>query len=72
VAAHLLNATGGAWVHAPPLETPKKSGDLEFLLPLCLPTPAVRVTVTCKNPKIHKAVGFSFFLSGSRIRLFPF
>jgi len=61
VSSPRATATGGTWVHAPPLETPKKPRDLECLLPLCLPTPAVRVTVTCKNLKIHKAVGFSFF-----------
>jgi hypothetical protein len=35
--------------------------DREPLPLLCLPAPAVRVTVTCKSPKIRKAVGFSFF-----------
>jgi hypothetical protein len=72
VSSPRATATGGTWVHAPPLETPKKPRDLECLLPLCLPTPAVRVTVTCKNLKIHKAVGFSFFLFGLRIYLFSF
>jgi hypothetical protein len=35
--------------------------DWEPLPLLCLPAPVMRVTVTCKSPKIHKVVGFSFF-----------
>jgi hypothetical protein len=64
--------SGGASSHAPPSLPARNSrnrGDLDRLLPLFLPTPAVRVTVTCKNPKNTQG---SRFLSDSRICLFPF
>ena len=75
--------SGGALFHAPPPLAARgftrrrrwrlqKPVDREPLPLLYLPAPAVRVTVTCKSPKIRKAVGFSFFLSGSQICLFPF
>jgi hypothetical protein len=60
--------SGGAWVHALLQETPETGGIWIDFFP-CLPTPAVRVTVTCKNPKNTQG---SWFLSDSRICLFPF
>ena len=62
---------GGALLHAPPSLVARgftrhrwnsKTTGGQSRLPLFFPSPAVRITVTCKRRKTHKAVGFNFFL----------
>jgi hypothetical protein len=52
--------TGGAWVHAPPQEKPKRQGDLGRFLLLSLSALAVGGNVTCKVKKTQQAVVFIF------------
>jgi hypothetical protein len=58
---HARTVTGGAWVHAPPLELQNNRGSVAAspLLPL---TGSENHCHLQKEKKTHKAVGFNFFL----------
>jgi hypothetical protein len=68
----MRHRTGGVSSHAPPhwrrvgsraaAGTTRKQGNQDWLLLLFFSSPAVRITVTCKRRKTHKAVDFNFFL----------
>jgi len=52
----LATATGGAWIHEPPLENPNKQGDLQRPPPLFPSLPAVRTTSPAKHQETQTAM----------------